>query len=134
MVNSTSPQQLLSCTSPVGLTSVNDTWWNQTGSANSSTTLTALAFRSHSAAVLHKTRVPSLAQKKCDRLYTIAREPVWPQGCFCTALRRMILVMAGTSTVLSSPTASHPHECPTSPVCCTEQRYTTSLATNLLNH
>ena len=112
----------LSCTSSVRLTSVNGTRWNQTGSANSSTALTALAFPSCSAAVLHKARVSSLAQKKCNHLCIITRKPVWPQGCFCTALWRMILVTAGISLCSPLQLLLLCTNGPTSPVHCTEQR------------
>lgn len=103
---------VLSCTSPVGLTSVKDAQRNQTGSANSSTAHTAFAFPSCSAASTHKARVPSLAQK-CNCLCIITRKPVWPKVCFCTALGRMLLVLwlashCGPHSICSSCTGAAP--------------------------
>lgn len=111
----------LCCTSAIVLTSVSDARWNQTGSANSPTTLIALAFPSCSAAVLHKARVPGLAQK-CSHLCIIIRKPVWPQGCFCTVLWRTTLVTAGISLCSSLCLLLMHTSSPTPPAPRTEQR------------
>lgn len=69
--------KVLFCTSPVGLTSVNDMQWKQRH-ANSSATCKALAFPFCLAACMHKARVRSPAQK-CNCLCIITRKPAFAQ-------------------------------------------------------